>query len=112
MADNIQTEYRLYFKNEGYSIKKFFNAKVPEWKILKHIIDQLLMTFAVLQSHGFAHRDLKPRNILISHEESDEFPKITVIDFGIVKKIEENLTTSKPYLINMGGTPFFMSPKE
>ena len=110
LVNNIQTEFRLYFKNEGYLIKTYFKKKIPEWKILKFIIDQLMRTFAFLQSHGFTHRDLKPGNILIKDEETDKMPKITVIDFGIAKKIKDSLTT-KPILTNMGGTASFLSPE-
>lgn len=109
LADPIQTEFRLYFKNEGYPIKQYFQKDSPKWKTLKHITDQLIMTFAFLQSNGLAHRDLKPANILIK-DESDELPLITVIDFGIATKIQDSLTT-KPILKNMGGTEIFMSPE-
>src|SRR2546430_1416077 len=47
---------------------------------------------AVQHAHqmGIIHRDLKPSNILVTINEGVAMPK--VIDFGIVKAIEQKLT--------------------
>ena len=108
LTHKIKTEFQLYFNDSGYPIIKYFKINDHEWKIVKHVIDQLIMTFAFLQSNGLAHQDLKPGNILI--QETQELPKITVIDFGIATIIQESLTT-RPILRNMGGTDNFLSPE-
>jgi CHASE2 domain-containing sensor protein/tRNA A-37 threonylcarbamoyl transferase component Bud32 len=54
------------------------------------------------------HRDLKPENILISKEDPS---KLKIIDFGLVKVLEEGLMasncTSSPL-----GTPYYMAPEQ
>ncbi|KAJ5370386.1 Tetratricopeptide-like helical [Penicillium cataractarum] len=54
----------------------------------KEIADQILEGLDMMHDNGFAHRDLKPNNILIkSHPPNGWWIKIA--DFGISKRIEE-----------------------
>lgn len=110
LATSTQIEFRLYLKNEGVPIKKNFENDYPKWRVIKHIIDQLIMTFAFLQSHNYIHRDLKPDNILISNNIDKRMPKITIIDFGLGRCIMDSQTT-RPILTNMGGTLYYLSPE-
>ena len=61
---------------------------------------------------GIIHRDLKPMNILVAEVDGVIQPK--VIDFGVAKAVQQNLTeatlyTRKGQLI---GTPEYMSPEQ
>ena len=84
-------------------------------------IDQRLALFvdlclAVHHAHlrGILHRDLKPSNILITTDRISGFPVIKVIDFGIAKAM--NMELSKGMLpTKIGqliGTPEYMSPEQ
>ncbi len=68
---------------------------------------------AVQHAHekGIIHRDLKPSNILVP-EGDDPQPK--VIDFGIAKALDQQLTEKAPrtYLGTLMGTPAYMSPEQ
>ena len=69
---------------------------------------------AVQHAHqkGIIHRDLKPSNILISL--ADGKPVVKVIDFGVAKAINQQLT-EKTLFTSFGqmiGTPQYMSPEQ
>ena len=58
------------------------------------------------------HRDLKPRNILVSDEDGDR--SVKVIDFGIAKALGHHLT-GETFQTEFGavvGTPEYMSPEQ
>jgi serine/threonine protein kinase/tetratricopeptide (TPR) repeat protein len=68
---------------------------------------------AVQHAHlkGIIHRDLKPGNVLVTEVDGRPTPK--VIDFGVAKAIEQNLTDLS--LADDGvivGTPAYMSPEQ
>jgi serine/threonine protein kinase len=62
-------------------------------------------------SKGVIHRDLKPGNILVSHDRSEMTPRI--IDFGIAKavhpEVEISTVTEEGQFL---GTPGYMSPEQ
>ncbi|RKL33071.1 hypothetical protein BFJ72_g10087 [Fusarium proliferatum] len=75
-----------------------------------HIISQLLSGVAVMHEAGFAHRDVKPQNILVYKVPQDLAPSswwVKLADFGISKKLgaETTGTTLAP------GTPLYMAPE-
>ena len=69
---------------------------------------------AVQHAHqkGIIHRDLKPSNMLVTLHDGVPVPKI--IDFGIAKAIDQQLT-EKTLFTGFGqmiGTPLYMSPEQ
>ncbi|SCV49926.1 related to Ca2+/calmodulin-dependent protein kinase Ibeta2 [Fusarium fujikuroi] len=75
-----------------------------------HITSQLLSGVAVMHEAGFAHRDVKPQNILVYKIPQDLAPNswwVKLADFGISKKLgaETTGTTLAP------GTPLYMAPE-
>ena len=72
------------------------------------------MCHAVQHAHqkGIIHRDIKPTNVLVTLHDGVPVPKI--IDFGIAKAINQELTASTVYtsLGQMVGTPAYMSPEQ
>ncbi len=68
---------------------------------------------AVQHAHqkGIIHRDLKPGNVLVTEVDGRPTPK--VIDFGVAKATEQNLTDMS--ISDTGaivGTPAYMSPEQ
>ena len=61
---------------------------------------------------GIIHRDLKPSNILVTLH--DGKPVVKIIDFGIAKAIDQELTerTLFTQVSQMIGTPLYMSPEQ
>ncbi len=69
---------------------------------------------AVQHAHqkGIIHRDLKPSNILVTLH--DGRPVIKIIDFGVAKAINQQLTEKTLFTSygQMIGTPQYMSPEQ
>lgn len=69
---------------------------------------------AVQHAHqkGIIHRDLKPSNILVTLH--DGRPMVKVIDFGVAKAINQQLTEKTLFTAygQMVGTPQYMSPEQ
>jgi WD40 repeat protein/serine/threonine protein kinase len=69
---------------------------------------------AIQHAHqkGIIHRDVKPSNILVTLHDGVPVPK--VIDFGIAKAIQQELTEKTIYtqLQQFIGTPAYMSPEQ
>ena len=69
---------------------------------------------AVQHAHqkGIIHRDIKPSNVLVTLH--DGKPVAKVIDFGVAKAINQQLTERTIYtnFAQMIGTPLYMSPEQ
>ena len=69
---------------------------------------------AIQHAHqkGIIHRDIKPSNILVTLHDGVPVPK--VIDFGIAKAIQQELTDKTIYTqrAQFIGTPAYMSPEQ
>ena len=69
---------------------------------------------AVQHAHqkGIIHRDIKPSNVLVTEHDGAPVPK--VIDFGVAKAINQQLTdqTFVTRVQQMIGTPMYMSPEQ
>ena len=77
---------------------------------------ELFMTVcrAVQHAHqkGVIHRDLKPSNVMVSLSDGDPVP--IVIDFGVAKALNRELTEKTLFTAygQMIGTPQYMSPEQ
>ncbi|GAW83367.1 protein kinase [Plasmodium gonderi] len=95
----------IVFKYMTYSLGKFIRFKKQERREnkynriapsdLKSIIYQICQGIKHLHEHNFAHRDLKPDNILVDISSSPI--KVEICDLGSAKKVEENII-SIPYI--------------
>lgn len=69
---------------------------------------------AIQHAHqkGIIHRDLKPSNVLVTLH--DGKPVVKVIDFGVAKAVNQQLTDKTFYTAfgQMVGTPQYMSPEQ
>jgi tetratricopeptide (TPR) repeat protein len=69
---------------------------------------------AIQHAHqkGIIHRDIKPSNILVTMHDDRAVPK--VIDFGIAKATNQQLTEQSVYTAfnQLIGTPLYMSPEQ
>lgn len=69
---------------------------------------------AVQHAHqkGIIHRDLKPKNIMVTMH--DDEPVVKVIDFGVAKALNQDLTDKTLFTkySSMIGTPLYMSPEQ
>lgn len=67
------------------------------------IAKDLMNTLALVHKYGYAHRDIKPDNIMMTKEGHP-----VIIDFGMACSIEKK---SIHYCSSFGGTPDYMSPQ-
>ncbi|KAF3936768.1 Obscurin [Dactylella cylindrospora] len=72
----------------------------------KQIVSQLLEGLKFMHDHGFAHRDMKPQNVLVFKDRPSWWVKIA--DFGISKRVEDQERTA---LRTQIGTPAYIAPE-
>ena len=74
----------------------------------------ILVCHAIQHAHhkGIIHRDIKPSNVLVTLHDGTPVPK--VIDFGVAKATNSELTTKTLFTEHrqMIGTPAYMSPEQ
>ncbi|WP_417849576.1 protein kinase domain-containing protein [Thalassoglobus sp.] len=106
---------RPYFVMElvrGVSITDY--CKNHELNIRERLELFITVCRAVQHAHhkGIIHRDLKPSNILVAR--LDGKPVVKVIDFGVAKALNQELTerTLFTQFAQMIGTPVYMSPEQ
>ncbi|MBR2146141.1 MAG: protein kinase, partial [Muribaculaceae bacterium] len=61
---------------EGVTLKKWLEGENSRYERL-HVAEQLLDTLAHIHSHGIAHRDIKPTNIMVTTNGKN----VKIIDF-------------------------------
>jgi eukaryotic-like serine/threonine-protein kinase len=114
--DYGKTDDDLYFMAmellEGRTLHRALREDGPfaEGRVL-HIASQICRSLREAHGHNVIHRDLKPANIfLVTHSDEPDFVK--VLDFGLVKSIderpEEQLTQTGLFM----GSPKYMAPEQ
>ncbi|KAJ5729183.1 uncharacterized protein N7483_003691 [Penicillium malachiteum] len=85
-------------------LQKYIYEPFPEGEA-QHITLQLLEGLDFMHSNGFAHCDLRPKNILVRSKDPEWWVKIG--DFGINKRVMEGLTGLKTF----NAAPTFTAPE-
>jgi serine/threonine-protein kinase len=83
------------------------------------VLRQVAQGLAAIHQAGVVHRDIKPRNILVSYMTDPLVPEIKITDFGLATLNYESLTDTQtdgasPSLTRTGsvlGTPGYMAPE-
>lgn len=108
-ADN--TCYYVMELLEGESLKEIVKRDGPmSLRRAVNILEQAARGLAHAHEQNAVHRDLKPHNIMVQQLDGKDFVK--VLDFGLVKALEqdeeEQLTSTGQVL----GTPQYMPPEQ
>ncbi|KAF9650760.1 Pkinase-domain-containing protein [Thelephora ganbajun] len=78
-----------------------------EEPLVKNFVRQILKGLAYLHEKDIIHRDIKGANILVDNKGG-----IKISDFGISKKVEDNLLTgSRAHRPSLQGSVFWMAPE-
>jgi eukaryotic-like serine/threonine-protein kinase len=77
-----------------------------------HVLSQICGALAEAHDLGLVHRDVKPANILLSPRRN-EHEVAKVVDFGLVRSIEIDVTRSASVsaINTVTGTPLYMAPE-
>ncbi len=81
---------------------------------IARVLDIARQIANVLAAHkvGVVHRDLKPDNIFLVHDdERASGERVKVLDFGIAK-LSGTLAASSPKTLGLMGTPAYMAPEQ
>ena len=106
---------RPYFVMElvkGIPLSQFCREENLDTTARLHLFIQVCKAVQHAHLKGVIHRDLKPSNVLVTLHDGEAVPK--VIDFGIAKAIDQELTDKTLFTRyeQMIGTPAYMSPEQ
>jgi predicted ATPase len=71
---------------------------------LRAVLPQLVSALAAIHEAGHLHRDVKPSNVLITHD-----GRLVLLDFGLVTALR---SAEGPHDDSFEGTPTFMAPEQ
>ncbi|MEH2464541.1 serine/threonine-protein kinase [Nostoc sp.] len=111
LIDYFEEEQELYLVQEyieGFDLKHKLEQSDPwrEQDVISMLRD-ILPTLTYIHQERIIHRDIKPSNLVIRKHDN----KIFVIDFGIIKELNELLTTGLTLPGQSPGTPIYMAPE-
>lgn len=75
-----------------------------------HILDQVCGSLYEAHSLGLVHRDIKPANIMLNRR-GGQPDVVKVLDFGLVKALDEQKQAGLTQQASLTGTPLYMSPE-
>jgi len=81
-------------------------SSIPLTRLL-HYINQTALALDYAHQNGIVHRDIKPDNIMITHED-----EIKVADLGIAKSMQEATSSTHIEGRVVFGTPHYMAPEQ
>jgi serine/threonine protein kinase len=74
------------------------------------ILDQICGSLYEAHSLGLVHRDIKPANIMLNRR-GGQPDVVKVLDFGLVKALDEEPLAARAEQGSLTGTPLYMSPE-
>jgi serine/threonine-protein kinase len=75
-----------------------------------HILRQVCGSLKEAHDHGLVHRDVKPHNLMLCRH-GGECDVVKVLDFGLVKELENKHTRDITQFARVLGTPLYMAPE-
>jgi serine/threonine protein kinase len=75
-----------------------------------HVVRHICASLAEAHRIGLVHRDIKPGNVMIC-ERGGSYDIVKVLDFGLVKDLDERGQPGVTALDHVVGTPMYMAPE-
>ena len=88
-------------------VEKF--GPLPEGRVV-HILKQICGSLFEAHSLGLVHRDIKPANVMLNRRGA-ETDVVKVLDFGLVKAIDDSKQAAMTMANSLTGTPLYMAPE-
>lgn len=112
LADGTPYLVMDYVEGENLADVIVSNGKIQEERALR-IFDQVVEALEHVHEAGLVHRDVKPRNIILSKNESGE-ETIKLVDFGIARDASPDgaTTSGVTQTGDFLGSPLYMSPEQ
>lgn len=97
---------------DGQSLAHILQAGRLPYHDIREIAPQILRALGHAHKHHVVHRDLKPENVMVQRT-TGEFPAVTVLDFGIAKINDPEITGGNKFTVmgDLMGTPEYMAPE-
>ncbi len=93
-TDLVRYQDNFFFTLEYIEGKDLFQfTETLEWETLAEIVFQIAHALAYIHRHGLIHFDIKPANIIITHDvlNDENIPLVKIIDFGFASSHIESL---------------------
>ncbi len=96
---------------DGIDLQQLVDRYGPqnEARIIR-ILLQVCGSLYEAHSRGLVHRDIKPSNIMLNRR-GNEPDVVKVLDFGLVKALDDNKNAGMTANASLTGTPLYMSPE-
>ncbi len=88
---------------EGESLREVVARGPTPAAVARRYAEQVLSALDAAHAAGVIHRDIKPSNIIV-----DKTGKVTLVDFGVARLVDAELTKTGEAL----GTPAYMAPEQ
>lgn len=82
---------------------------LPEHRVI-HILLQVCGSLHEAHALGLVHRDIKPANIMLNRR-GGESDVVKVLDFGLVRAVDQDKQSGMTAAGTLTGTPLYMSPE-
>ncbi len=96
---------------DGLSLEDFVREEgsLPVSRAV-HILRQVCGSLKEAHDRGLVHRDVKPHNLMLCRH-GGELDVVKVLDFGLVKELENPHTRDITQFARVLGTPLYMAPE-
>ncbi len=86
------------------------HGPLPAQRVI-HLLRQTCQGLREAHAAGLIHRDIKPGNVFVA-KRGGLYDVIKLLDFGLVKSVNENPSTRLSQEGGISGTPLYMSPEQ
>jgi len=86
------------------------SGPLPEARVI-HTLRQACGSLSEAHALGLIHRDIKPANIMLC-EQGGVFDFVKVLDFGLVRHVEQSESVALTQAESITGTPLYLSPEQ